>query len=229
MEAIDNRELYPCCLIGNFGGEAEQNDLLMTLLQNKITSFIKIQYVSMNNHSLPSILRPFVGTWSFNDESSDLHIGKELLEVYPMIYHELLDKEKFSDFFNIAVKCERSFRKNLSGFREKNELVDICTAVILDTPMLVYVNMSDSIKLFSQENQLRLRRYGMSILSSPYKEKLKTLMNRYYSVTDYQLVSDIPLYSELTKWLKSKMKNKLHIVFIEGEKTGIYEKQDACF
>lgn len=217
MILINNQIPPPLCLIGDPGGEAERDDLLNALLQSGLTSFIKLQSVLTFYQSLPDSLKPFVETWSFNDEASDLNVGQDLIKVYPLLYQDILDKNKYTSLFNEDIPNEKIFRKQVSSFREKAELVDIYTAIILNTPMLAYVNMRDNLKLFSQENQLRLRRYGMPILSALHHKEMVTPGNRLYSVSTYLLSNDIPLYPSFTKWLKARTTSDLHIIFIEKE------------
>ena len=212
------------CLIGDLGSEAVRNDLLAALLNNGFASFIYLQSALVHCESLPNSLEPFVETWSFIDEASDVKIGQDLPEIYPLLYQDALDKNKYSRLFDVDIPSERVFRKPASSFREKMELFDIYTAVILKTPVLAYVNMKDNLKMFSQENQLRLRRHGMSILSEPQHESLITSQNWLYSVRRFKFTNNIPLYPLFTEWLKTRMTCDLHITFINREESTGCEK-----
>ena len=217
MSFIKNKVLPSFCLIGDLGSELERNDLLEALLQNNLASSIKIQLASIMQKPLPDFIKPFVELWTFDDQINNFNLERELIKVYPFLYGDILDNDKYLRLFGLDFVREKVFRKQIGNFREKLELWDIYTAVILNTSVLAYVNMKDNLKFFRQENQLRLRRYGMNVLLPIEHKKIITPRNRIYYVDVFQFLNEIPLYTLFTKWLKDTMKTDLQIIFIEKE------------
>lgn len=136
-----------------------------------------------------------IQTWSWNDRSADYYIHEQIIEVFPYLYPDAINRNYIKDFFSNQIDKRKTYGSFRLGFGAQEELFDIFVCKCVDAEGIVYFDMLSSLQLFDPVNQWEYRKRAYEFMRFEMKDKY-VLLGKVVSVKKYSIISNIPFYEE---------------------------------